>query len=284
MRRITEQGGDAAELMGIIGVLQSSVHRQVRKFLEPFGLTIPQYRAIAHIARQEKTEPVTISSLGEHFCVACSTASGLVDRLERDRWVERCRQEEDRRSVRIRVTEKARRILGQEIISLEAYWTMVLNTMSVRQRATIMAGLRNLREVAENLNPVDAGRARESANAGGVIKTKLRDLWREEIGAAGRYLVASQLADGNPEVVAHLRQMARDKIEHAVELRKVMGRSQSIKTYAERLETLAGRRRKMMTEIMTDGIDANLSEFLTRVILDEKRHEIWLRKIRKMLK
>ena len=56
---------------------------------------------------------LTITELGEKLFLKASTITSLVDRMERDGLVRRERNHEDRRVVRIYLTEKARELQGK---------------------------------------------------------------------------------------------------------------------------------------------------------------------------
>jgi DNA-binding MarR family transcriptional regulator len=72
------------------------------KELAKYGLTVPQLVVI----RQIQSEPKTIGQLSKAVDLSYSTVSGIIDRLEREHLVERVRDENDRRVVWIRKTEK----------------------------------------------------------------------------------------------------------------------------------------------------------------------------------
>lgn len=55
---------------------------------------------------------ITVSQLGQALSVHVSTASNMLDKLARAGMVERLRDEEDRRVVRLRLTEKGRGIVA----------------------------------------------------------------------------------------------------------------------------------------------------------------------------
>jgi len=281
---VTQRATEASDLMATARALQLEVGRQARQFLHPFNLTIPQYRTLVHIARAAGDGPITVGALGRHLGVACSTASGIVDRLERDRLVTRCRQPPDRRTVRIEATPRARKIVDQEVVSLESYWTRVLEAMGGRERNAVLIDLRRLREAMQDVSVAGEGRPRDEGEAARRAREGLRDLWREEVAAAGRYFVAAQLAQGYPAAVAHLSQMGREKIDHAVELRRRMGRSPSPLRYAERLDNLSRQRRGLKAGLLAAGaLNADMADFLRRASRDEERHETWLQQIRRTL-
>lgn len=59
------------------------------------------------------TPDITVSQLGQALSVHVSTASNLLDKLARAGLVERLRSEEDRRVVRLRLTDKGRNIVAR---------------------------------------------------------------------------------------------------------------------------------------------------------------------------
>jgi DNA-binding MarR family transcriptional regulator len=59
------------------------------------------------------TPGITVSQLGQALSVHVSTASNLLDKLDRAGLVERLRGETDRRVVRLRLTDKGRDIVAR---------------------------------------------------------------------------------------------------------------------------------------------------------------------------
>lgn len=59
------------------------------------------------------TPDITVSRLGQALSIHVSTASNLLDKLARAGLVERLRGEEDRRVVRLRLTDKGRDIVAR---------------------------------------------------------------------------------------------------------------------------------------------------------------------------
>jgi DNA-binding MarR family transcriptional regulator len=95
-----------------IGFLVYELSRLMRRDfdsrVQPLGLTQIQWRAIAHIARQEGCNQAT---LAEQLEVRPITLTRLVDRLVDSGWVVRQPDPNDRRAVRLLLTEKARPLL-----------------------------------------------------------------------------------------------------------------------------------------------------------------------------
>ncbi|WP_421616963.1 MarR family winged helix-turn-helix transcriptional regulator [Brevibacillus sp. TJ4] len=89
-----------------------------RDELKKYGVTIPQLMVISQI----KDEPKTIGQISKAVQLSYSTVSGIIDRLEREKLVERVRDEKDRRVVWIRKTENVAGLLAKvDLISGEWY-------------------------------------------------------------------------------------------------------------------------------------------------------------------
>ncbi|GED34579.1 MULTISPECIES: MarR family winged helix-turn-helix transcriptional regulator [Brevibacillus] len=88
------------------------------KELCKYGLTVPQLVVI----RQISIEPRTIGQISKAVDLSYSTVSGIIDRLEREQLVERVRDENDRRVVWIRKTEKITELFEKvDLLSGEIY-------------------------------------------------------------------------------------------------------------------------------------------------------------------
>ena len=73
--------------------------------LEPLGLTYPQYLALVALWEEDA---VSVGHLGERLSLDSATLTPLLKRLERQGLVERRRDGEDERVVRISLTKKGR--------------------------------------------------------------------------------------------------------------------------------------------------------------------------------
>ncbi|HEX7902106.1 MAG TPA: MarR family transcriptional regulator [Planctomycetota bacterium] len=81
-----------------------------RRLLKDFGVTGPQLWALRTI---EEARGLTTGELADRLYLHISTVSGILDRLEKNRWVERRRSDADRRVVRLVVTRKGRAIIAR---------------------------------------------------------------------------------------------------------------------------------------------------------------------------
>ncbi|MDY6906127.1 MAG: MarR family transcriptional regulator [Thermodesulfobacteriota bacterium] len=81
-----------------------AAQKHLRQHLEPYGLTPAQYLIIECLWITDKLSPKLI---GELVRYDSATLTGLIDRLERSGFVFRERDPDDRRAIRICLTEKS---------------------------------------------------------------------------------------------------------------------------------------------------------------------------------
>jgi MarR family transcriptional regulator, transcriptional regulator for hemolysin len=90
-----------------LGFVVHDVARMLRwefdKRAQAIGLTRSQWSVLAHLRREDGVQQQRLAELLELTPI---TMTGLLDRLERDGWVERRPDPEDRRAKRIFLTEK----------------------------------------------------------------------------------------------------------------------------------------------------------------------------------
>lgn len=111
------------------------------QLLEPFGLTAVQF---ALLQRLSQVDGLVQADLGRRMAIEPATLTGIVQRLERDGWVRRDCDPENRRLQRVWLTDKARSAMP------------ALRRVQVRRRRRIFAGfspedLARLEELLERL-------------------------------------------------------------------------------------------------------------------------------------
>ncbi len=118
------------ELEFLLRKISAIIKRRGRDILTNFKITPPQFNALLVLRRHGD---MTIGELGEQMYLACSTATDLVDRMERNGLVERVRDTNDRRVIRIHVLEKGEEILGEVMTARTDYLEEVLESVSGEQ-------------------------------------------------------------------------------------------------------------------------------------------------------
>ncbi|MEC0229915.1 MarR family winged helix-turn-helix transcriptional regulator [Paenibacillus alba] len=90
------------------------------------GLTPPQFMTL----HQVKKEPKTIGQIVDAVDLSYSTVSGIIDRLERDGWINRVKDEADRRVTWIYMSEKMQARFEENSFFQEANYSKFLNGFS----------------------------------------------------------------------------------------------------------------------------------------------------------
>ena len=90
-----------------LGAVSRKITRHYKDGIAPLGLTHGQFFMLVALLEEDGAQP---SQLADKTALDRPTITGLLDRLERDGWVERRLDPNDRRTLRVHLTSKA---LGQ---------------------------------------------------------------------------------------------------------------------------------------------------------------------------
>jgi DNA-binding MarR family transcriptional regulator len=111
-----------------------------------FGLTAPQLWAVKTLAR---SGPLTTGDLATALLVRQSTTSLLIQRLERRGLVRRVRQRDDRRFVRVELTERGEVLAASAPAAAQGRLLHGLEGMDARRVRRIRRALEDIVEVME---------------------------------------------------------------------------------------------------------------------------------------
>ncbi|MGD8189690.1 MarR family winged helix-turn-helix transcriptional regulator [Brevibacillus ginsengisoli] len=119
--------------MNVVETIQEDVHKLTKLLhtltsqkLSTMGITRPQALVIREVLDQTQT----IGQISKAVDLSYSTVSGIIDRLEKNGYVQRTRDQEDRRVVWIDKTEKVKEI-GKLIKEMhEQYYQEILSSVS----------------------------------------------------------------------------------------------------------------------------------------------------------
>ncbi len=125
----------SAQLMRLFGLN----HRRLARLLDRYNLTIPQYYTLSALFNQGPT--CRMGDLAHHLHQSSPTMTGIVTRLEADALVERVMDPEDRRAVRVRVTERARKMLEEVRAAESASMARTLDRISADDRRSLLRSL-----------------------------------------------------------------------------------------------------------------------------------------------
>ncbi|WP_232699854.1 MarR family winged helix-turn-helix transcriptional regulator [Brevibacillus daliensis] len=112
----------------------------VTRELADVGITMPQISVL----RKIKEGPLTIGQLSKELYLSYSTVSGIVDRLEREEYIERVRDKEDRRVIWIKITDKFEQLSNSISVMQKEYFTELIKDLSDGEVDNIVRSLQLL--------------------------------------------------------------------------------------------------------------------------------------------
>jgi DNA-binding MarR family transcriptional regulator len=108
-------------------------------------VTLPQYRALVVMRTRG---PQRAADLAVGLDVTPSTASRMIERLVRKHLVRRVRAKDDRRTVRVQLTEAGQQVVSQVTDRRRAEIARILGQMPSRGRKTMTAALQAFADAA----------------------------------------------------------------------------------------------------------------------------------------
>lgn len=132
------------ELDRLLRTVSSIIKRRGRDILADFDITPPQFNALLILRNNGN---LTIGELGEKMYLACSTATDLIDRMERNCLVERVRDQNDRRVIRLHVKQKGTEMVEAVMSARLRYLSGVLEQISAEEVETMISAMRHLEQL-----------------------------------------------------------------------------------------------------------------------------------------
>lgn len=137
----------AAEIEDLIRQFVKIMNKRLRDSVKHTSITSPQLFALLSIYRESG---LTIGDLCERMFLACSTISGLIDRLEKTQLVERYRDEDDRRVVRLKLTEKGVNCTKSILEKRKEQFEKDLKMIDIERQEELITNLNLLLRIMKN--------------------------------------------------------------------------------------------------------------------------------------
>lgn len=132
-----------AQIEKSLRMIADVVKQKGREILTQFPITPPQFVALQWL---HEHGDMTIGELSTKMYLACSTTTDLVDRMEKNDLVERVKDTNDRRVVRIHLLEKGATIIQEVIKKRQDYLSDVLKHLSPDEVNVLEQNLSHLLE------------------------------------------------------------------------------------------------------------------------------------------
>lgn len=103
------------------------IKKRGRDILVDFGITTPQFNALLTL---HDNPNITMGELCEKLFLACSTATDLIDRMEKNGFLERNRDPQDRRVIRLAISPKGQQVISEVITARRRYVASILEKLN----------------------------------------------------------------------------------------------------------------------------------------------------------
>ncbi len=157
MSRSTTDNGrrrnTAREVVNSLRLLQGVGQRQSREFIKKYRITGQQLGALRIVTMSPR---ISLGELSERMYLHVSSVSGIVDRLEKKRYVVRERCREDRRVVHLQVTAAGRQVIRRTPLAGMGLLIHTIDRLPERRLQEILTVLRDLLDIMKiqtGLNP-----------------------------------------------------------------------------------------------------------------------------------
>ena len=124
---VVSMGSEGSPIVKIernIRYINGIIKHKGREILKNYSITTPQFIALQWLLEDGD---LTIGELSHKINLAFSTTTDLVDRMEKNKLVERTRDTKDRRVVRIHLLPVGKKVIREVIEKRQAYLSQVLN-------------------------------------------------------------------------------------------------------------------------------------------------------------
>jgi DNA-binding MarR family transcriptional regulator len=132
------------EIERLLRDVSKEMRRKGREILVDFSITPPQFEAL--LLLQEHGD-LTIGELSQKMYLAYSTTTDLVDRMERNELVERVRDQNDRRVVRLHMCEKGKELIEKVLYTRRDYIMKALSSVDKETLTLLKVSLQSLHDM-----------------------------------------------------------------------------------------------------------------------------------------
>ncbi len=129
------------EIEELLRAVSTILKKRGRDILSNFEATPPQMSALLVL---QESGNLTMGELCQRMYLACSTATDLIDRMERNQLIERVRDTTDRRVIRLRILPKGHTIIEQVLEARRTYLANILAELDSNEKEQMIRSLEQL--------------------------------------------------------------------------------------------------------------------------------------------
>ena len=138
-----------SEIMQSLRRIFKAIQDYSHKVSEEFGITGPQLWALKTISQNES---LSLSDLGKRMYLHPSTITGVIDRLEKKRYVTRIRDQVDRRVIYVQLTAEGKRLAKRAPNPAQGKMIYGLKNLKRRELNLIYDSVQKLVKIMEAQN------------------------------------------------------------------------------------------------------------------------------------
>lgn len=131
----------AKRLLEVVPLFTSRIRSEIRSCV-PGKLSIPHFRIMRSIIRGR----TLVSEIAQHHGVSQPSMSRSVDALVRRGFIERSRQESDRRQAPLALTRKGKVLMNKIIKSTESRLSRRIRALSTQRQKMLLSALSSLED------------------------------------------------------------------------------------------------------------------------------------------
>lgn len=144
MRTTVQVDRYTAQIDEMLHAVGAITKRQGRELMAEFDVTPPQCEALLVL---QEFGGLAMGELCQKVGSACSTATDLIDRMERNGYVERVRDTNDRRVIRLRITPKGEEVVAKVQQSSRTHLAEHLKPMDLADKERLIQSLEQLHDL-----------------------------------------------------------------------------------------------------------------------------------------
>lgn len=129
------------EIEDLLRNVSTMLKKRGRDIISQFEITPPQLDAL--LVLREYGE-LTMGELCQKMFLACSTATDLIDRMERNGLIERVRDTADRRVIRLKVLLKGTKVIDDVLDARRNYLGTILSEIDTSDKDRLIHALEQL--------------------------------------------------------------------------------------------------------------------------------------------
>ena len=140
--------GAASQIIEALAPLLAHHRRRWAARCQAYGLSIIGFQVLALL---EMHGAIPMSRLAEELDVALPNATGIIKRMAERGLVERAHDDEDRRVVRVDLTDEGRTLIGEMEAGRRQRMTALIGALDASQQRRLLQAVRDLHAAARTL-------------------------------------------------------------------------------------------------------------------------------------